>query len=101
MMKKSNIYLVILLFAGFSSCNKESTEIDFSGRDLISRIMTDGEVYKEFTYDKSFLLNEEKSKFFYTKHHYNKDGQLTESEFYLDPGIFSSSSYILEQTMSR
>jgi len=100
-MKKANISLVILLFAGFSSCNKESTEIDFSGRDLISRIMTDGEVYKEYTYDRSFLLNEEKSKFFYTKHNYNKDGQLTESEFYLDPGIFSSSSYVLEQTMSR
>jgi hypothetical protein len=100
-MKKAGFYLITLLFAGFSSCDKDNTHIDFSGRDLISRILIEGEVHKEFTYNSSFLLNEEKSKFFYTKHTYSNDGHLKESEFYLDPGIFSSSSYVVEQTMSR
>ena len=100
-MKKAYIYLITLLFTGFYSCDKESADMDFSGRDLISQILIEGEVYKEFTYYKSFLLKEEKTKFHYTKHTYNSDGQLTESEFYMDPGIFSSSSNVLQKTLSR
>jgi hypothetical protein len=99
-MKKITIILTFSLI--FLSCEKnKQLVIENTGTPLISKVITGGETYYEYSYNEANLLTEEKSKFYYTKHNYNDKNLLTSSEFYLDPAMFSSSSTVLETAMNR
>jgi hypothetical protein len=99
-MKK--ILVLIIISMAFFSCEKEQYLYSWN-KDvpLLSEVMIEGETYLEYSYTAANLISEEKSRFFYTKHTYDDNNLLVKSEFYLDPGIFSSSSFDLEATMNR
>ncbi len=64
-------------------------------------MLIDGEVYSEYTYNSSGLVEEEKSKYHYSKHSYNNNNQLIKSDYYWDWRIVSSSSHVLEEAAKR
>jgi hypothetical protein len=101
-----NILKKILLTLALSliliSCEKDRQLIvENAGMPLLRKVLVAGVPSNEFTYTKANLINEEKSKYFYTNHNYNDRNLLTSSEFYLDPGMFSSSWTIAEASMNR
>ncbi|OFY62187.1 MAG: hypothetical protein A2V64_00970 [Bacteroidetes bacterium RBG_13_43_22] len=101
-MKNNFLFSILLISSLLVSCEKEKQlNIENEGIDLISQILINGEVHQEYSYNELNLISEEKSKFFYTRHSYNDNNQLTTSEFYLDPAMFSSSSSVIEASMSR
>ncbi len=95
--------LILLLYlAFFTSCKKEKPVIiEDPGIPLLEKVMFGLELYKVYTWNESFLISDEKSKFFYTRHNYNNQNQLVSSDFYVDPGIYSSDSHIAQATMNR
>jgi hypothetical protein len=96
--------IALMLSCAFilSSCEKEKQLIvENTGIPLISKVLIDGVSYYEYTYNNANLLNEEKSKFHYTRHNYNDNNLLTTSEFYIDPATFSSDLHVIEASMNR
>jgi len=93
------IYLVLLIF--ISACDKDDSEL-FSNTEavLISQVLFDSELYYEYTYNDANQIVEQKSKLHYTKHNY-QDGKLISTDYYIDPGMYSSSSYIVDSAMNR
>jgi hypothetical protein len=99
-MKK--IILIIAISLALYSCGKEKKVIvENTGIPLISKVLIYGVSYYEYTYNDANLLSEEKSKFNYTKHNYNEKNLLTTSDYYMDPGMFSSDSRVAEASMNR
>jgi hypothetical protein len=99
-MKK--ILLTFTLSVILISCERDRQLIvENTGMPLLSKVLVAGVPSNEYTYTAANLINEEKSKFFYTKHNYNDRNLLTSSEFYIDPGIFSCSSATIEASMNR
>ena len=95
-----------LLLLGVSivliSCEKENSLIkENTGVPLIREVLMGGESYYVYMYTVSNLISEEKSKLHYTKHKYNDNNQLISSEYYYDPGMFSSCSTIALASMNR
>lgn len=99
-MKK--ITFLLFLAVTFFSCEKDH-ELTFENGDipLISRVLYDGAVSCEYTYNGANLLREERSKFHYTRHNYGHNNLLVSSEFYWDPAIYSSNSTVIEASMNR
>lgn len=95
--KIASLILSIFLF----SCDKYDSEI-LNGTDsvLIRQVFFDSELVYEYTYNGANQIVEEKSKWHYTKHNYNEN-KLISSDYYVDPGMFSSSSYMLDSAMNR
>jgi hypothetical protein len=94
--------LLLLILPALISCEQESQPLgENSDVMLLHKVLFSSELYMEYTYDNTNLLLEEKSKFTYTKHSYNDNNLLSSSEFYLDPGMFSSDSRIVEASMNR
>lgn len=99
-MKKLSLIFVYSLI--IFSCEKDKQLIiENSDIPLISKVLINGELYYEYSYNDVNLIAEGKSKFHYTKHTYDDRNLLTESEFYVDPAMFSSSSQVLEEAMNR
>ena len=99
-MKKT--LLLLFLPVILISCEKEnSLIIENTDVPLLSRVVFYGENYHVYSYYVNNLICEEKSKFNYTKHHYNDKNQLTKSDYYYDPAMFSSSSFTLYAAMQR
>jgi len=99
-MKKT--VLIFFLTAIVVSCEKETPAIiENTDIPLISKVLVDGDLYYEYTYNEANLISEEKSKFFYTSHIYGTDNRLLKSDYYVDPGIFSSSMEVLQATLDR
>ncbi len=99
-MKK--IVLILFCVLILSSCVKEKQpSVENNDIPLISQVLSDGTLYTEYTYTGTNLLFEEKSKFHYTKHNYNNQNLLSSSEFYMDPGMYSSDSRVVEESMNR
>ncbi|MEE4213632.1 MAG: hypothetical protein V2I34_01110 [Bacteroidales bacterium] len=99
-MKK--IALMLFCITILSSCEKvEQLIVENADIPLISKVLIDGVSYYEYTYNDANLLNEEKSKFHYTKHNYSDNNLLSTSEFYVDPGMFSSNSRVVQASMNR
>lgn len=84
-------------------CEKSEQSLIIENTDipLISKVLIGVETYKEYTYNVANLLNEEKSKFHYSKHTYNYKNQLITSDFYWDMRVASSNSNVLEEAMNR
>lgn len=99
-MKKTTLLFLFLLI--LPSCEKDKLLIvENSDIPLLSRVLTGGEPYMEYSYNDANLVTEEKSKFHYTKHNYSDNNLLSSSEFYMDPAMFSSSSSVIEAAMKR
>jgi len=95
--------LILLLFlAFFTACKKDKVPVlEDPGFPLLDKVMYGPELSYVYTWNESFLISEEKSKYFYTKHNYNSQNQLVSSDFYVDPGIYSSDSHISQASMNR
>jgi hypothetical protein len=96
--------IALMLFCALilSSCELEKELIvESTDIPLLSKVLIDGASYYEYAYNDANLLIEEKSKFQYTKHNYNDYNLLSSSEFYMDPGMFSSNSSVVEASMNR
>lgn len=101
-MKQVPILFIILISLLIVSCEKDhQLVVENEDMELIGKILLNGELYQEYNYNNQNLITEEKSKFFYTGHSYNDDNQLVRSEFYLDPGMFSSCWEIAQAAMNR
>jgi len=86
----------------FFSCEKDKQLIiENIDIPLLSKVLTGGVTYMEYSYNGANLITEEKSKFTYTKHSYNDNNLLTTSEFYIDPATFSSDLHVIEASMNR
>jgi len=84
------------------SCEKDKQLIiENTDIPLISKVLINGELYYEYSYNDANLIAEEKSKFHYTKHTYNDRNLLTTSDFYVDPAMFSSDWHVIEASMNR
>jgi hypothetical protein len=96
------IALIITISLVFFSCEKEKQLIiENTDIPLITKVLMDGEVYMEYSYNSANLVTEEKSKFHYSRHTYNDMNQLVKSDIYWDMSIASSSSSVLEAAMNR
>ena len=95
--------LILLLFlAFFTSCKKEKPLIiEDPGIPLLEKVMYSPDWYYVYTWNTSFLISEEKSKFTYTRHNYNSQNQLASSDYYVDPGLYSSDSHMSQASMNR
>lgn len=99
-MKKSLLLLLVSIF--LLSCESEKNIIrENTDVPLISEVLMSGEPYYVYTYSVSNLISEEKSKFHYTKHNYNDKNQLVSSDYYYDPAMFSSSSFVAQSALKR
>lgn len=96
------ILFFIFFAALIASCEKDQHLAGWnSDVPLLTKVLIDGESSNEYTYTNADLVSEEKSKFFYTRHTYDSKGLVTKSEYYIDPGIFSSSYEVLQQSLKR
>lgn len=95
--------LILLLFlAFFASCKKDKTLIiEDPGIPLIEKVTYGPELSYVYTWNESYQISEEKTKYMYTRHNYNGQNQLVSSDFYVDPGIYSSDSHISQASMNR
>jgi len=101
-MKKSFLIIIFCVASLLPSCELfREPDIENQGMDLISEIRHDGEVHLKYSYNSQNLVIEEKTRFTYTGHSYNTGNQLVKSEFYIDPGVYSSSSTVVEASMNR
>lgn len=91
---------ILLLTVIMSACDSGDQLINGNNSGLLHQIKYDSELCYEFTYNESDQIVEEKSKYHYTKHNY-LIGKLISSDYYVDPGMFSSSSYIADSAMNR
>lgn len=100
MIKSIKIICLILIFT-LSACDKEESGLIYSNKSgLLYQVKFDSEIFYEFTYNDLNKIVEEKSKLHYTKHNY-QNGNLISSDYYIDPGMYSSSSFIVDSAMNR
>jgi hypothetical protein len=98
MIKSIKIFCLILI--GFlSACEKEDSGLS-NNTGLLYQVKFDNKLYYEYTYNDSNQIVEEKSKLHYTKHNY-QNGKLISSDYYIDPGMYSSLSYVVDSAMNR
>jgi hypothetical protein len=96
------LLFIIFFITTLYSCEKYSqSSIENGDSDLIYKVIIDGEIYKVYSYNKSNLLTEEKTKFHYTRHTFNRSNQIIKSDFYMDNAMFSSNSTVFQGAMNR
>ena len=100
-MIKSIKTICLIIIVIISACDKEDSEpIYRNNSGLLYQVKFDSELYYEYTYNDLNQIVEEKSKLHYTKHNY-QNGNLISSDYYIDPCMFSSSSFIVDSAMNR
>ncbi|MFA9388304.1 MAG: hypothetical protein ACERKD_00765 [Prolixibacteraceae bacterium] len=92
------IYLILFVIA--LACNKEDSGLNQNNTGLLYQLEFDHVLYSEYTYNASSQILEEKSKLHYTRHNY-KAGKLISSDYYVDPGMFSSTAEIADASFNR
>ncbi len=98
-------YLIIpgLLFI-ISLCSCEKGEEGFFNNNtdnvFLKQLLYEGERQYEYTYNDEGQILEEKSKWHYTRHNY-KNHRVKSSDHYIDPGIYSSSSFRADSAWNR
>lgn len=98
----NKLTLILLLLAIFTSCKKEKPLIiENPGIPLLEKVLYGPELSYIYTWNESYLISEEKTKYMYTRHNYNSKNQLVSSDFYVDPGIYSSDSHLSQASMNR
>ena len=104
-----NIAILIVFSFVLISCEKEEQMdienpqlvIENTDIPLLSKMLSGGEIFMEFTYNDRNLLLEEKSRLWYHKHTYSDNNQLIASEIYWDKSLASSNIRVDEEAMSR
>ena len=109
-----NIAILIVFAFVLISCEKEESEkeesldienpklvIENTDIPLLSKMLSDGVIFMEFTYNDRNLLIEEKCRLWYTKHTYDDNNQLIASELYFDRSMISSDIAVIEEAQSR
>ncbi len=100
-MKIGILLPLLLLTALLSACDTEDQGlINGQNSGLLHQVKFGSELCYEYTYNDLDQIVEEKSKYHYTKHNY-QNGRLISSDYYVDPGMFSSTSYIADSAMNR
>jgi hypothetical protein len=103
-MKNSIITFCLILLAISVSCKKEDLDGGTMENPFIpklSKIMVDNESFKEYFYNDLGLIRQEQSKFDFTQHNYNENGQLASSDIYVNDDILSSDLTIYETAMNQ
>ncbi|MBN2275979.1 MAG: hypothetical protein JXK95_16740 [Bacteroidales bacterium] len=92
----------LILLSLLSSCDKNEQDI-YKQKEipLLSQVYFDTVLYYEYTYNDANLIVEEKSKLHYTRHHYNDKYQLTSSDYYVDPHMYSSCIHLADSAFNR
>lgn len=99
-MKKA--WIIILISILFISCEKgDDSIVERNSNGLLSRVLTSGKPYQEYTYTNSGLIYEEKSWGTYTKYTYNSENQLERQDYYIDPALYSSSILVIAEAQKR
>jgi len=92
-MKTTNSFLWAIVIAAImvalSGCSEDAYLPDSNG--LLKKIMHDGYVVKEISYNQNKLVDEVNGTSFYRKFHYNQSLKLIREEVAVTPDIFSSS----------
>ncbi len=92
---------LLLLTVILSACDTEDQGLlSDKNSGLLHQVKFDSELCYEYTYNDSDQIVEEKSKWSYTKHNY-QNGKLISSDYYIDKGMFSSTSYIADSALKR
>lgn len=100
-MRKRIKIICLILIVFLSACDKEDSGLNHSNNSgLIYQVKFDSELYFEYTYNESNQIVEEKSKLHYSKHNY-QNGKLISSDYYIDPGMYSSSGAIADSAWNR
>lgn len=106
-MKMKLITSCLLIAAIFSACKKEeigtTDNPDISGNTvatMLSKVLTDNQTTYEYSYSGTNILSAEKSKFDYTVHTYNDNGQLISSQYYGNDDILSSDQQTYQAALS-
>jgi len=98
----NNKLMLILLLAIFTSCKKEKPLIiENPGIPLLEKVSYGPELSYVYSWNESYLISEEKTKYLYTRHNYNSKNQLISSDFYVDPGLYSSDLHLSQASMNR
>jgi len=101
-MRKLPVTIIFISALAFASCEKNNQRnIENEGMELLSEIIDNGEVVHRYSYNTQNLPIEDRTRFTYTRHSYNNDNQLVKSEFYIDPGTYSSNSTVVQASMNR
>ncbi|HEY3388575.1 MAG TPA: hypothetical protein VGK38_03315 [Prolixibacteraceae bacterium] len=101
-MSRKLTLILFLLLALFAACKKDKPLIiENPGNPLLSKLMYGPELATEYTWNNYYLISEEKSKFFYTRHNYNSQNQLISSDYYVNPSIYSSDMSVVQAGMNR
>lgn len=100
-MKSVKIILLILTTFLLLTCEEKTFNKLTGEGTLLKEIAANGEIYYNYTYNDANLIQEEKSKFRYTEHHYNNKDQLLQSDFYIDESISSSNSTVVAEAINR
>ena len=109
-----NIAIMIVLSFVLISCEKEESEkeesldienpklvIENTDIPLLSKMLSGGGVFMEYTYNDRNLLLEEKNKHHYSLHTYDDNNQLIASEIYWDKSSISSDIRVIEELANR
>ncbi len=81
--------LTAAIISALSGCSKDVYQSDSNG--LLQKIMHNGYVVEEISYNQNKLVNEVHSTSFYRKFHYNQSLKLIREEVAVSPDLFSSS----------
>ena len=100
-MKNYNLFFTIVIIFFCTSCGEEVLNDDPDKLHIVKQVYVEDELLTEYTYTNTGLISEEKSKFHYTKHTYNSENQLIQSDHYWDERIASSSMDVLNQANQR
>lgn len=99
---KKHVVLTLFIALILTSCEKEKQPLaENTDLPLLSKVLVDGNLSYEYSYTEANLLFEEKSKFRYARHNYNNQNLLSSSEFYMDLGMASSDSRVVEESLNR
>jgi len=85
-----------------TACEKDDSVIfDNSGSPLLKQIYRDSVLLWEYAYNDADLIIEEKSKLYYTRHHYDHRNLITSSDYYYDKNLFSSYAPLADSAFNR
>jgi hypothetical protein len=103
-MKYKFVSLALLLAATFFSCKKDDLLVPENSAvpvSLLSRVLVDNQPAFEYLYNGANFINEEKSRFDYTLHHYDGQNKLVSTDYYVNYDIISSDLQISATAMNR
>ncbi len=101
-MRFKNSYASLLAIFLVFACEKtDPVNVENTDIPLLSQLIIDSEIYKEFTYNSANLVTEEKSSACFMQHQYNSKNQLVLTNYYEDLRMYSSLYSTLDSARNR